>query len=333
MARYGDITPQTDAERIYTVVVFMIGTLIYATIFGSVAVLLQNFDRAGSRYRERMEAVAEFVNFFGIPAEFHQRIADHVDHLWQRHGGMDVSTAIGDLPDALRTEVLMHQHGAMIRELKVFYHCEEGFLRSIIMRLRPQVCLPGECIIEENDPATKMFLLRKGKLHVGTANRKHVYAVHVDNSIVGELPLIAGTSTQTASVWAADFCDLYFLERGHFQSCCKLFPKSLEVMKRNVGIDDARHRAGGSSDARTARLSQVERRDRRVTDDAERDSESRSTQHCPSLVQTEENTPRDLETRIQLLEQDNKRTQESLDLILSRLESIHTLCSQSQLAW
>mmetsp|Transcript_42657 Transcript_42657/g.109858 ORF Transcript_42657/g.109858 Transcript_42657/m.109858 type:complete len:993 (-) Transcript_42657:1305-4283(-) len=232
---YGDMSPQTNAERLYTMAVFVVGALIYATIFGSVAVLLQNFDRAGARYREKMEAISEFVNFYNIPAEFHQRIADHVDHLWQRHGGMDVSAAVGDLPDALRTEVLMHLHGTMIRELQVFQECEEGFLRSVVMRLKPQVCLPGESIIEENDPATTMFLLRKGKLHVGSANRASVYAVHGDNSIVGELALITGKSTRTASVWAADFCDLYYLEKGDFQYCCMLFPQSLEVMKKNVG--------------------------------------------------------------------------------------------------
>ena len=38
-----------------------------ALIFGNVAILIQSFDSIGTRYRERMETINEFVRFHELP--------------------------------------------------------------------------------------------------------------------------------------------------------------------------------------------------------------------------------------------------------------------------
>lgn len=41
---YGDITPSTDIQRIYTIFVIMLGAGVYATVIGNIASILENID-------------------------------------------------------------------------------------------------------------------------------------------------------------------------------------------------------------------------------------------------------------------------------------------------
>ena len=54
---FGDITPATNGEKMYTMVVMVLGAVIYATIFGNVALVIQSLDHSYSRARARTEVV------------------------------------------------------------------------------------------------------------------------------------------------------------------------------------------------------------------------------------------------------------------------------------
>ena len=43
------------AERVFTIGVFIVGTILYAAIYGNIAQFLQNLDRSGSRFRKKMD--------------------------------------------------------------------------------------------------------------------------------------------------------------------------------------------------------------------------------------------------------------------------------------
>ena len=51
---YGDVTPSTNSERSFVVVIMLFGAILYASIFGNVAVLIQNFDAQHARYSKKL---------------------------------------------------------------------------------------------------------------------------------------------------------------------------------------------------------------------------------------------------------------------------------------
>ena len=51
------------AERIFTMVTFLCGAVIYAALYGNIGSFLNKMDAAGTRYRARMDELNEFLRF------------------------------------------------------------------------------------------------------------------------------------------------------------------------------------------------------------------------------------------------------------------------------
>jgi hypothetical protein len=60
---YGDITPSTNVQILYTMVVMVLGVAMYGYVIGNVANLLANSDLAKAHYTSNMERLSSFLNY------------------------------------------------------------------------------------------------------------------------------------------------------------------------------------------------------------------------------------------------------------------------------
>eukprot|EP00854_Cymbomonas_tetramitiformis_P002997 gene2997-3814_t len=102
---YGDISPTTNTERVFTCVVMLIGAVVYASIFGSVAVLIQNFDASDARYKEKMDALKEFAAFYDLEHNMYMKMVNYSDALHFQNHGFDAHMVLKDLPSTFKMEV------------------------------------------------------------------------------------------------------------------------------------------------------------------------------------------------------------------------------------
>ncbi len=57
---YGDISPTNITEMTYGVLMFVVGAVVYASIFANVTSLMGKFDEAKNRYTDSISSIAEF---------------------------------------------------------------------------------------------------------------------------------------------------------------------------------------------------------------------------------------------------------------------------------
>lgn len=57
---YGDIHPVNDTERMYGIFMFVVGAVVYASIFANVTSLLGKFDEAKNKFTDSVSSVGEF---------------------------------------------------------------------------------------------------------------------------------------------------------------------------------------------------------------------------------------------------------------------------------
>lgn len=50
--------------------------------------------------------------------------------------------------------------------MKIFEECEEGLLRELVLKLRPQVYSPGDFICRTGEVGKEMFIVNHGKVEV-----------------------------------------------------------------------------------------------------------------------------------------------------------------------
>ncbi|MCI0694317.1 ion channel [candidate division KSB1 bacterium] len=91
---YGDLTPVTNAQTLYTMGVMIVGVGVYGYIIGNVASLLANIDPAKAQHLANMERLTAFMNYRNIPPRLQKRLRDYYAYLWEKRMSFDESDII-----------------------------------------------------------------------------------------------------------------------------------------------------------------------------------------------------------------------------------------------
>uniref|UniRef100_A0A3B3XFJ4 Ion transport domain-containing protein n=1 Tax=Poecilia mexicana TaxID=48701 RepID=A0A3B3XFJ4_9TELE len=89
---FGNVSPNTNSEKIFSICVMLIGSLMYASIFGNVSAIIQRLYSGTARYHAQMLRVKEFIRFHQIPNPLRQRLEEYFQHSWTYTNGIDMNT-------------------------------------------------------------------------------------------------------------------------------------------------------------------------------------------------------------------------------------------------
>uniref|UniRef100_A0A452HSD0 Ion transport domain-containing protein n=1 Tax=Gopherus agassizii TaxID=38772 RepID=A0A452HSD0_9SAUR len=88
---FGNVSPNTNSEKIFSICVMLIGSLMYASIFGNVSAIIQRLYSGTARYHTQMLRVKEFIRFHQIPNPLRQRLEEYFQHAWSYTNGIDMN--------------------------------------------------------------------------------------------------------------------------------------------------------------------------------------------------------------------------------------------------
>uniref|UniRef100_A0A8C2BTT1 PAS domain-containing protein n=1 Tax=Cyprinus carpio TaxID=7962 RepID=A0A8C2BTT1_CYPCA len=88
---FGNVSPNTNSEKIFSICVMLIGSLMYASIFGNVSAIIQRLYSGTARYHMQMLRVKEFIRFHQIPNPLRQRLEEYFQHSWTYTNGIDMN--------------------------------------------------------------------------------------------------------------------------------------------------------------------------------------------------------------------------------------------------
>ena len=220
---YGDITPSTNAQTVYAMVVMLLGVGVYGYVIGNVTTLLANIDLAKTHYRESMERLMAFMRYRHIPPPLQQRIRNYYTYLWENRLGYDESTIMAELPDSLRTEVALFLRRDFIEGAPLFQGASQELIRELALELRPVVFAPGDDIFRAGQFGRHMYFISRGMVQIISTDGVTVVNTLSDGDFFGEIALLF-SQPRTASVRAVDYCDLYTLDKETFDRVLARYP-------------------------------------------------------------------------------------------------------------
>ncbi|XP_064309309.1 potassium voltage-gated channel subfamily H member 7 [Phalacrocorax carbo] len=101
---FGNVSPNTNSEKIFSICVMLIGSLMYASIFGNVSAIIQRLYSGTARYHMQMLRVKEFIRFHQIPNPLRQRLEEYFQHAWTYTNGIDMN-----MRDAISGAILSYR--------------------------------------------------------------------------------------------------------------------------------------------------------------------------------------------------------------------------------
>jgi len=224
-----DSLPTTLGQRMFASFALTVGALFSAIIFGSMAVLITNFNAARTRFNQTMDEVNANMRYLELPPKLQSKIRGYFEHMYHTNKDITGQRLFDTLNPTVRYEIAEHLHREMVKNAPLFQACHPFFIKDIVTRLRAEVYMKGENIIEEGDTGQEMFFVSRGTVDIMVKRVK--VTVIEEGGFFGEIALLLRTR-RTAAARANTICELQVLTKHDFNSVLLKYPRHRETFIR-----------------------------------------------------------------------------------------------------
>jgi voltage-gated potassium channel len=228
---YGDVTPATSGQAIYSMIVMILGVGVYGYVIGNVASLLSRMDTAKTHYVATMERLAGFFRYRRVPQHLQRHVFDYYRYLWEHQLGYDESTVLNDLPTTLRREMSLVLKRGLVRKVSFLKDASLELVQDLCVEMRAAVYTPGDVIVRAGEFGRHVYFISKGTVEVIDPDGATVLRRLSDGDFFGELALLH-RQRRSATVRALEYCDVYILDREAFDRTLALYPDFAENVRR-----------------------------------------------------------------------------------------------------
>ncbi|KAJ6660553.1 hypothetical protein lerEdw1_017550 [Lerista edwardsae] len=248
---FGNVSPNTNSEKIFSICVMLIGSLMYASIFGNVSAIIQRLYSGTARYHTQMLRVKEFIRFHQIPNPLRQRLEEYFQHAWSYTNGIDMNAVLKGFPDCLQADICLHLNRTLLQNCKAFRGASKGCLRALAMKFKTTHAPPGDTLVHYGDVLTTLYFISRGSIEILKEDivvailgerillqaGGHGNPLRGKNDIFGEpISLYARPGKSNADVRALTYCDLHKIQREDLLEVLDMYPVFSDNFWSNLEI-------------------------------------------------------------------------------------------------
>ncbi|GLV38275.1 seizure [Carabus blaptoides fortunei] len=232
---FGNVAPNTDAEKIFTICVMLVGSLMYASIFGNVSAIIQRLYSGTARYHTQMLRVREFIRFHQIPNPLRQRLEEYFQHAWTYTNGIDMNSVLKGFPECLQADICLHLNRNLLQNCSVFDGASPGCLRALSLKFKTTHAPPGDTLVHKGDVLTSLYFISRGSIEI--LKDDIVMAILGKYDIFGENPCIHQSwGKSSCNVRALTYCDLHKIHRNDLLDVMEMYPEFYNYFMNNLEI-------------------------------------------------------------------------------------------------
>ncbi|KAL1428641.1 hypothetical protein MTO96_002993 [Rhipicephalus appendiculatus] len=260
------VTPSSNLQYIFTILCYLIGVFIFATIVGQVGNVITNRNASRLEFERLLDGAKLYMRHHKVPHQMQRRVQRWYDYSWSRgrmQGGGDINSALGCLPDKLKTELALHVNLKTLKKVTIFQECQPEFLHDLVLKMRAYIFTPGDLICRKGEVAREMFIIADGILEVISETGKVLTQMKAGD-FFGEIGILNldGFNRRTADVRSVGYSELFSLSREDVLSAMKDYPEAEEILQAmgRKRLMEARLAASGSVHSRGPRSMDAMRR-------------------------------------------------------------------------
>ncbi|GLD94002.1 hypothetical protein PINS_up002613 [Pythium insidiosum] len=230
----------TSTEKISVAVFMLIGNLIQASVFGSVAVLISSFDEEEVAYSQKLISTYERCKFLGIPEPLARRILGYYEHLYRetRSVNPDADAFINELSPALICEVKFQLYLDMIKQIPFFAssRISPAVIEMLILHLRTVIYMQDDVLIRKGEFGDWMgFIGSKGSVGVLSTSSEINKVMYVlrKGDYFGEMALVQSVR-RTITVVALSWVQIHVLSRGDLEIVKQQYPDQAAILEEEI---------------------------------------------------------------------------------------------------
>ena len=224
--------PVTLIESLFTLAVMMTGMFLFATIIGNVSTMVDELNENEGVLQTKLLLMTRMMRQNQLPHELEDRVTNYISYQYKNHQGFDDFQMLQTLPAGLRTDIMLQLTRSMIERVPFFHGEAEGFVRSLVDRLKPQIVSAGETLIRAGQVQTEMYFVQRGEFDILFGSPPVIVAKLRQGNYFGEALLSAQPCAST--IQARTFCDLFTLTRRALIEVLTYYPETAKKMHELV---------------------------------------------------------------------------------------------------
>ena len=135
---YGDIKAIGNAEKFYSMVIMLVGSVIFGVVVGGMTQLISQLDAVTNRAQERMDVIKATLRERQISPELVKKTKHYYHHyLSSCSNPVTEWRILAELCPPLRNEVLMFLNARAVMHIEFFQNQDTTFVASVCKLLKP----------------------------------------------------------------------------------------------------------------------------------------------------------------------------------------------------
>ncbi|TGZ68605.1 hypothetical protein CRM22_004171 [Opisthorchis felineus] len=162
---FGNVSPNTVNEKIFSIITMLIGALMHAAVFGNVTTLIQRMYARRSAYQTKNQDLKDFTRAHHIPKPLKQRMLEFFQAMWAINRGIDKEAIMQSFPENVRGDIALHLNREML-SLSMFKTASPGCLKCLAQMIKTRFATPGEYLVNRGDLLRHIYLVCSGSLEI-----------------------------------------------------------------------------------------------------------------------------------------------------------------------
>ncbi|RLN38350.1 hypothetical protein BBJ28_00012287 [Nothophytophthora sp. Chile5] len=230
----------TAIEQVSVATFMLIGNVLQASVFGSVAVLISSFDEDEAAYNKKLITTSERCRFLGIPNDLADRIRGYYENLWRETKSVssDADAFINELSPALICEVKFQLYRDMLTQIP-FLSAQKlapTVIEMLILHLRTVIYMQDDVLIRKGEFGDWMgFIGSKGSVGVldPSSEARRIIRILRKGDYFGEMALLQRAKRSTTAV-ALTWVQIHVLCRNDLDSVKEQYPTQTEILESEI---------------------------------------------------------------------------------------------------
>lgn len=197
---FGDITPKSNAEMIWTCIVMVMGTSLFSYMTAIISSMTASGDNSANTFRDKMHSLVTFMNGVQLTPQISEKLRRHLRAVWQQPQELDWKKLLEDAPHELRHEVSCDMFRDLIDYSEFFENVKHfaPFVMRVAEELKPAEFTPGMTIARRGTTVEHWYIIAEGIVNVVSPSSKRIFIQLTDGMTFGDVGLFY------TDVWEAD---------------------------------------------------------------------------------------------------------------------------------
>jgi hypothetical protein len=233
---YGDIVPCNNIEKIYCIIVMLIGGGIFAYNINKLSYIFGDISKNAREYKANLKVLNQMMIRRKLNSNLQSKIRNYFHYIYKKENKkqLELENALFlKLSKELQQEIILNSNASILKQSKFFCNnFSEEFLQKIVFKMKPKLYSPEEIIFNDGEINPSVFFITQGKVKLFFDNHKRenneatLYEVGNGESF-GEINLISNEEYRY-SCKSIEFSSIYSISRKDFQDMLERFPVDKE---------------------------------------------------------------------------------------------------------